>query len=330
MSDLGGTLRSMSSRNLDLAVREMLRAQCDLITRSQALSAGMSEAALRNRLRSAGPWKVVLPGIYLSHSGLLTAGQREAAAVLYAGHGGVITGAAAVLRQGLSWPSSETVDVLVPHASKRQSKGFVRVLRTSRMPEAPLRIDGLDWAPPARAVADAVRGHIEVRAVRELVASAVQRRRCTVGQLIAELRDGPTQGSGALRAVLEEVADGVASAAEGDLRKLIKSGGLPEPVYNPRLYVGSAFLAQPDLYWREAGVAGEVDSREWHLSPELWARTLERHAKMSAQGIIVVHYTPRRIRTDGARVLAELRSTIEAGRRRPELAVRVVPGPGRA
>jgi hypothetical protein len=129
-----------------------------------------------------------------------------------------------------------------------------------------------------------------------------------------------------LRAALEEVASGVASSAEGDLRKLIKSGGLPEPMYNARLYVGSDFLAQPDLYWREAGVAGEVDSREWHLSPELWAKTMERHAKMSAQGIIVVHYTPLQIRTDGARVLAELRSTIEAGRRRPELAVRVVAG----
>jgi hypothetical protein len=316
----------MGSKLFDPVVREILRTQCDLITRSQALTAGMSEAVLRNRLRSAGPWKVVLPGIYLSHSGLLTAGQREAAALLYAGHDSVITGAAAVLRHGLSWPSSEIVDVLVPHASKRQSNGFVRVRRTSRMPETPAHIDGLDWAPPARAVADAVRGHIEVRAVRELVASAVQQRRCTVGQLIAELRDGPTQGSGTLRAALEEVADGVASAAEGDLRRLIKSGGLPQPMYNPRLYVGSDFLAQPDLYWREAGVAGEVDSREWHLSPELWARTMERHAKMSAQGIIVVHYSPRRIRMDGARVLAELRSTIEAGRRRPELAVRVIAG----
>lgn len=316
----------MSSRNLDLAVREMLRTQCDLITRSQVLNAGMSEASLRNRLRSAGPWKVVLPGIYLSHSGLLTVGQREAAAVLYAGPGSIITGAAAVLRHGLNWQSSETVDVLVPHANKRQSKGFVRVHRTSRVPEAPVRIDGLEWAPPARAVADTVRGHIELRAVRELVASAVQQRRCTVGHLIAELRAGPTQGSGALRAALEEVADGVASGAEGDLRKLIKGGRLPDPMYNPRLYVGSDFLAQPDLYWRDAGVAGEVDSREWHLSPELWARTLERHAKMSAQGIIVVHYTPRRIRTDGARVLAELRSAIEAGRRRSELTVRVIPG----
>jgi hypothetical protein len=327
MSELDGRLLGMDSRRLlDPSVREILRTQCDLITRSQARTAGLSEAALRSRVRSAGPWKVVLPGIYLSHNGLLAAGQREMAAVLYAGPDSVITGAAAVTRHGLSWTNSDDVDVLVPHASKRQSHGFVRVHRTRRMPEAPVYIDGLRWAPAARAVADATRGHLELRDVRALVASAVQQRRCTVGQLLTELREGPTQGSGALRAALEEVADGVASAAEGDMRKLIKRGGLPEPLYNPRLYVGSDFLAEPDLYWREAGVAGEVDSREWHLSPELWARTLERHSRMSAQGIIVVHYTPRRIRTDGAQVVAELRSAIEAGRRRPALAVRVVPG----
>lgn len=310
----------------DRQIREALRLQCDLVTRTQVLAAGLSEAALRQRLRPGGPWKVVLPGVYLSHNGLMTVGQREMAATLYGGVDSVITGAAALTRHGVNWPGTEIVDVLIPHALKRQSMEFVRVHRTSRMPDKTWRFDGLRWASPARAVADAARNARELRDVRALVAEAVQRRKCTVGQLATELRDGPTQGSGALRAALEEVADGVASAAEGDLRKLIKKGGLPEPMYNPSLYVGEEFLAQPDLYWRDAGVAGEVDSREWHLSPELWARTMERHAKMSAQGIIVVHYTPRRIRTDGARVLAELRSAIEAGRRGPALAVRVIPG----
>ncbi|HWF81237.1 MAG TPA: hypothetical protein VN695_11695 [Streptosporangiaceae bacterium] len=145
--------------------------------------------------------------------------------------------------------------------------------------------------------------------MRAVVAAAVQRRTCTVKQLATELSSGPSRGSGALRAALEEVADGVASAAEGDLRKLIKVGRLPEPLYNPSLYVGDGFLAQPDLWWRDAGVAGEVDSREWHLSPEQWKKTIARHSAMSARGII-----------------AELKSAIEAGLRRPTLAIRTVPG----
>jgi hypothetical protein len=138
------------------------------------------------------------------------------------------------------------------------------------------------------------------------------------------LREGPNQGAGALRLALAEVADGVASVAEGDLRKLIKNGGLPEPMYNPRLLVGDMFLAQPDVWWGKAGVAAEVDSREWHLSPAAWERTQARHAAMSAHGILVLHYTPRRVRANGADVVAELRAAIEAGRRRPPLPIRAV------
>jgi hypothetical protein len=307
------------------AARLLLRQQNDLITRSQALSAGMSRDALRHRLRAGGQWKVVLPGVYLGHSGQLTVGQRELAAVLYAGHGCVITGSAALARQDVRVPLSEVVDVLIPEAMKRRSIGFVRVHRTIRMPERPVVIDGIRWAPPARAVADTARGQLDWQDVRELVAGAVQRGKCTVGQLATELRAGPSQGSDALRSALAEVADGIASVAEGDLRALIKRGGLPEPMYNPQLYVGSTFLARPDAWWADAGVACEVDSREWHLSPVQWDKDLARHAAMSAHGIIVVHLTPRRLRVDGAAVVSQLRSTLDKGRQRPPLHIRAVP-----
>lgn len=326
MSERGGMLGGMGRiKASDRALADLLRRQCDLVTRSQALAGGMTEGALRSRLCSGGPWRVVLPGIYLSHNGLLTVGQRELAAALYAGHGCVITGAAALTRHGVRAPISEVVDVLIPHDERRQSKGFVRVHRTIRMPERPWLVDNLRWAPPARAVADAVSGNSDMRSVSALVADAVQQRKCTVQQLAGELAAGPKQGSAALRAALTEVMDGVASVAEGDLRKLIKRSGLPEPLYNPRLYVGSNFLAEPDAWWHEAGVAGEVDSREWHLSPSGWERTLARHARMSAQGIIVLHFTPRQIRSDSATVVAELRSAIDAGRGRPSLPIRAVP-----
>ncbi len=251
----------------------------------------MTEAALRHRTRVDGPWNVVLPGIYLAHNGSLAGGQREIAAVLYAGRGCVVTGQAALQHQGVRVPLSEFVDVLIPDAAKRQSVGFVRTHRTTRMPERPWVRDGMRWAPVARAVADVARGEAEFRVVRGVVADAVQGRKCTIEQLASELRAGPNRGSGALRAALEEVADGVASAAEGDLRKLVKIGKLPDPMYNASLYVGSAFLAAPDLWWRDAGVAGELDSREW----------------------------------DASGIIAELKSAIEAGLRRPALAIRTVP-----
>jgi hypothetical protein len=309
----------------DQAVRQVLRRQYDLITRQQALMSGMTEATLRHKLRADGPWRIVLPGVYLSHAGLLTGGQREAAAVLYAGRGCVITGLAALARQGVRVPLTETVDLLIPHHLSRQSAEFVRVHRTKRMPDKPVIIGGIRWAPVPRAAADAARGQLDPRDVRAFVAHAVQQDRCSVLQLATELRAGSSHGPSALREALAEVADGVASPAEGDLRKLVRRGGLPEPMYNPSLFDGPEFLGKPDAWWKDEGVAGEVDSKEWHLSPQDWANTLARHARMSARGIIVMHFTPGQLRAKPAEVIAQLRSALDKGRQRPPLPIRAVP-----
>lgn len=320
-------LRGMALMNMCAggSLRTLLRQQSDLITRSQALAVGITNSAIRHRLRPDGPWTAVLPGVYLVRNGLLAGGQREIAAVLYAGSGSVVTGPAALRRHGVRVPASDIVDVLVPVTVKRQSAGFVQVHRTRRMPERGWLLDEIRYAPAARAVADAVWGVFDQRSATALVADAVQQGACTVDQLTAELLAGPKQGSAALRVALADVTAGIASVAESDFRALIKAGGLPEPLSNPRLFVGSEFLAKPDAWWPDAGVAAEVDSREWHLSSADWARTMARHSAMSAQGIIVMHYPPSRIRSDPRGVAAELRSALDAGRGRAPLAIRTVP-----
>jgi len=309
----------------ELAVRSLLRKQANLITRSQALANGLTTAALRHKLRPEGPWTAVLPGVYVLGSGELTAVQREVAAVLYAGRGCVVTGLAALRQHGIDVPISEVVDVLIPESMKRRSVEYVHIRRTRKMPKEFWRVGGIRYAPAARAVADAVWGKADGRAVTALVAAAVQQRRCTVRELASELRAGPKQGSVALRSALAEVADGIRSVTEADLRRLIKTSGLPEPMYNPSLFVGGEFLASPDAWWPDAGVVVEVDSREWHFSPADWERTQVRHARMSTHGILVLHYTPRRIRSDPAGVVQEIRKALEAGRRRPPLPIRAVP-----
>ena len=306
------------------ALDRLLWAQKDVLSRAQALT-GITEAALRHRLRPGGPWRVVLPGIYLATAGLPTIGQREMAALLYCGPASAITGRAALERRGIRVPHSEMIDVLVPVSRRRQSAGFVRVQRTAKMPGRVWTTGGLRYAPVARSVADAVRELTDQRAIRAIVADAIQGGRCPLRELAAELASGPKRGSGGFRAALAEVADGIRSVVEADLGALIKRARLPTPLYNPRLFVAESFLARPDAWWPDAGVACEVDSREWHLAPDDWDRTLARHARMSAHGIIVLHFTPRRIRTEEAAVIADLRRALDSGRRRPPLQIRTVP-----
>jgi hypothetical protein len=190
------------------------------------------------------------------------------------------------------------------------------------MPDSVYKAGELLYAPMARAVADASRQSNNLPDVRSIIASAVQWRRVSVAGLAAELKQGPTAGSATFRIALVEIADGIRSAVEGDLRKLIKRSKLPDPLYNPRLYAGQEFIAMPDAWWPEAGVAVEIDSRQWHLSPADWERTMARHSRMSAAGITVLHYPPSKLHAEPKVVVAEIRSALEIGRSRPQLPIR--------
>jgi hypothetical protein len=294
----------------------LLRKQNGVVTRSQAMGCSMTDAVVRYRVRPGGPWQVVLPGVYLCCTGQPTAAQRSSAAILYAGPGAAITGPAALAWHGIRAPRTELVDVLVPARCRRRDAGFVRIRRTSVPPRFVLPQGDICYVSAARAVADTARCLVGLDEVRAVVADAVQRGKVLGWHLAEELKQGPVQGSARLRMVLAEIADGVRSSAESDLRALVRREGLPTPMYNARLYLGAEFIASPDAWWPESGVAAEVDSRQWHLSPADWERTLARHARMSAHGIIVLHYPPRRLRAAPRAVAAEISSAIQAGRGR--------------
>jgi len=304
---------------------ELLRKQHAVITRRQTTTCGMTADALWARIRPEGAWQRLLPGVYLAVTGTPTVDQRDMAGLLYAGPGSMLTAAAALRRLGLKAPRIDVVDVLVPAARRRQSTGFVRVLRTTRMPEQGCISGQIRFAMAARAVADAARTLKDLGEVRAVVADSVQRRWCRVTELAEELRRGPVAGSAHLRRVLAEVADGIRSSAEADLRDLVKRAGLPMPMFNARLYAGKVLIAVADAWWPEAAVAAEVDSREWHLSPEDWERTLRRHARLTAHGILVLHFTPKQIRTEPAQVVAAIGAALDAARADGQPLVRALP-----
>lgn len=306
----------------------LLGKQERVISRAQAFSSGMTPEAIRQRIRAGGPWQRMLPGVYLAATGTPTLAQTEIAALLYAGPGSVITGLNALRHHGLRVPDSPRIPVLIPAGRVRVSRDFVTALPTSRMPERMCFDGALEFTLPPRAVADAARLLPSFREVRALVADSVQQGRCHIDRLRDELAGGPVRHSAWLRRALAEVADGIRSAAEGDLRDLLIRERLPMPMFNAGLYAGQVFIAVADCWWPEAGVAVEMDSREWHLSPEDWERTVRRSARMSAHAIIVLHVTPRQIRDHAAEVAASIGSAVSRGRARPRLAIRAIPAAG--
>jgi hypothetical protein len=305
------------------ALDALLREQLYVVTRRQAITAGLTSDAIAHRIGAAGRWQRMLPGVYLAVTGKPTQEQREVAALLHGGPASLLTGQSALRRHLFRARDNEIIDVLVPASCQRQSVRFVRVHRTTRMPahglDGPFR---LVW--PARAVADTVREMTSLVEVRTVVADTIQRGRCSIALLNEELEHGPRRGSALLRQALAEVADGIRSGAEGDLRGLIKRAKLPMPLFNARLFVGVKLIAVADCWWPDAGLAAEVDSREWHFSPEDWEKTMRRHEAMGKHGIITLHFTPRRIRQEPGTVIKAIRDGLATGQARPPLDIRTV------
>jgi hypothetical protein len=304
------------------ALSATLRAQDSVISRGQALACGVTRSTLAHRLRLGGPWQRLLPGVYLAQTGAPNVVQKEMAALLHGGSGSVLTGPAALRGLGISEVEPARFDVLVPNARRPQSMAFVTIHRTTRMPERVVREGRRLYALPPRALVDAARGMTSLREVRALIAGAVQQGHCPLRALVGELPQGRMRNSALLRQVLAEVADGIRSVAEAEFKDLISGAGLPEPMFNARLFTADGtFIASADAWWPESGVAAEVDSREWHLSPADWERTMSRHAAMSSHGILVLHFTPRQIRSEPATVIAAVADTLRTGHARPTLPI---------
>lgn len=248
------------------------------------------------------------------------------AALLYAGRRSLLTGSAAMRRHHLRPAGPDLVDVLIPWERSRQSTGFVRIHRTKRMPERLFVTGRIRFAKVPRAVADAARGLSRFDDVRHVVCEAVQRGACSVTELHEELDAGPVKGSALFREALAEVGDGVRSVAEADFRLLILRSGLPRPVFNAQLFDAEGFfIATADAWWQEAGVAAEIDSRAYHLSAADQDRTTERHDRLTAHGILTLHFAPKRIKADAPGIVSELQSAIDKGLARPRLPITAVP-----
>jgi hypothetical protein len=310
----------------ELRLNRILMEQYLVISRTQGLTCGMSPRVLDLRVAWSGPWQRLLPGVYLAATGTVTQEQREMAALLYAGPRSLITGLAAVRRHRLRPPGLDVVDLLIPWTQRCQSTAYVRVHRTRKMPPRMFVTGKIRFAEAPRAVADAARSMTRFDDVRAVVCEAVQRKACTADELAGELTAGPSAGSALLRRAIAEVADGVRSVAEADFRVLIVRSDLPRPVFNARLTdMDGTLIAITDAWWQEAGVAAEVDSRAYHLSAADQDRTTERHDKLTAHGILALHFSPRRIKDDPAGVLREIRQAIEKGLERPPLPVKGLP-----
>lgn len=310
-----GTLERMPRRaRYDrFAVDQLVALRDGVVARRELLALGMPSTTVQARTGPGGPWKRLMPGVILTCSGTPSLSQRLQAALVYAGENGMLTGVCALVRMGVhNVPDTCDLHVLVPHERRRLSTDAVIVERSRRLPRRHL-IEGLPCAPVARASIDAARRMRDRRAVRALIAEVVQRGWASVRQLAGEIRDAQIRGTALPRSVIREVSAGIRSVAEAEVRDMLRKARIPDPVWNRDLYdEHGTWLARPDAAWLELGVVLEIDSLEWHLSPSAYQRTQQRHRRMTAAGLLVIHVTPGTARREPERFVADVRATLGA------------------
>jgi hypothetical protein len=264
------------------------------------------------------------PGIVLLGNGEPDDEHRIRAALLHGRQGALLTGIHAMRRRGLRRaPTPRDVHVLVPAERRVANLGFVHVERTTRLPRARI-LGGVPVVPVHRAVVDATRRLRDHDTVLAMMAEAVQRRRCTPSALAHELATGSRSGRAIPTQALAPLLDGAQSVAEADAWRLRRRSGLPECRWNVKLFgPDGQYVASPDAWWDDVGLAWEIDSVSHHTAPDDHAETLARNTRYLLAGVVVVPTLPVRLRSEPEQVLTELRAAYDIARGRPRPDVRV-------
>ncbi|MFI9380145.1 hypothetical protein [Kutzneria sp. NPDC052558] len=260
----------------------------------QLVELGLCGSSVYRRCQPGGPWQRFLPGVLVLGSSPPTLAQRMQAALRYAEPDGMLTGRHALLLHGMKtvppMPYSP-VHLLVPKGRSLQGSPEVRVERTTRMPK-PLMRKGFLVAPLERALLDTVRHFRVAEHVRALVTEAIWEHGLSPEQIKAELVAGNGRGSALPRRVLAEVANGIRTEVEALAASLIGTARLPRPKWNMQLDdEENAYLGPVTAWWDDVAMALDIDMGQDPLE-----HTADRHAALTAAGVVVVRTSPQRLR----------------------------------
>ena len=289
-----------------------------VVTAAQLRAAGCSPRLGERQVR-AGAWQRPARGVYVVHARTLTGLELARAAAALAGTRTVMSGLVAARELGLRWvPPAPHVLALVEPTVRTPSSGRVVLRRTNDLACVPTWSHrGVELATAPRAVVDAARELSSLRDVRGVVLGAVADGRADVAGLRAVLDTTQRNGSGLTRRALRDAERGCASPPEAELVDELVGCGVPFLV-NPQLWLSGSLLGIPDVWFAGRGIGGEVESDERHGAPGQVETTYDRHERMTASGVELVHLSVRRIRRDPAEAARHLLARVRDRRRTPE------------
>lgn len=235
-------------------IEGVLRRQAGVVSRAQALAAGLSPGQIERRL-ATDQWWVIRPRVYWARDQRLTSEALVYSALLWATAPSVLSGLAAAWQHDLLPEAPAIVDITVP-------------LRRCLRPPRGIRVSRRDLAEVDRVEQDGVR--VTGLPLTILEAAVALGRR----------------GSGAVAALLAAAADRAASAAERKAIVLLRGAAITGWELHHRLAGYELDIALPRLK-----VAIEIDGWAWHHDPASFRRDRQRQNALVLRGCALAAHT---------------------------------------
>lgn len=295
-------------KEIEVALNRFAASQHALVHHRQALAGGMTARQIQCRL-DGGLFIPLHQGVYRLAGAPTSPEQTILGSTLAAGGGAVASHRAAAWLWRLRGFEDPFTEITVP--AGQPSLAGVVVHRTNRLlSEDVSRRARIPVTTPARTLldlgavvpAEGVEAALEDALMRRLVGFAL------LAGTLARLGRRGRRGTAVLRALVEERDPATAptqSALEDALLRVLRRGGLPEPV---RQYpVGGVRL---DFAYPERKLGMEADSRIWHGGRLDVQRNSEKANVLVAHGWRVLHFTWADLRADAGDVVDAVRREV--------------------
>jgi hypothetical protein len=281
-----------------------------VVSRRAALADGMTDDAIKHRLRS-GRWQSLFHGTYAPFSGPVPREVWFDAALQYAGEGAALSHQSAAFLQG--WREDAGI-IHVTVAARRtvDPQPDLHVHRTRHWSAAEIEATLLPRTTPERTLLDLVAASAPDK-LAGLVTDVIRSRSTTAERVLAAAILRPKQRHRRLLVeMVAEAAGGIDSALELAFGKVLRLHRLPEPRRQVREVLPTGRAIRLDTLFDPYEVVAELDGRLGHSTAADLARDQARDNAHALSGRIPLRFGWARVIGDGCQVAAEVATALSS------------------
>jgi hypothetical protein len=286
--------------------------QHGLVTREQALAAGVSPQAIQRRL-AEGSWQRVHSGVYAIAGSRKSPEQMIRAACLAAGPDAAAShGTAAGLH--LLPAGNSQIHISIP-ATRKVKLEAVTIHRPATLDRVDRVVKkGIPVTSVARTLID-LSATLRLLRLEEVLDHALANRIVSLQMLRHRLKALGTQGRGGtagLEGLIAARLEGSPRARQRGERlfmRIVQQYGLPTPEREVEYHLSDGRTVYVDFVFCEV-VGAEIDSYLHHSSLTDWAADRGRNNLLRAQGLTLLNVTEPQMRSDAAGVAAQFQEAL--------------------